>query len=146
MIWSQVTESAIDPATVLDRVGGPEDGAVALFLGTVRNRNDGRPVSGMEYQGYQIMAAEQLSAIVHEAAERTEAGRIAAVHRLGTLEIGEISVAIAVSNPHRGPAFEAARYVIEEVKKRLPVWKREHYTDGAPSWLDGTLPAATESE
>lgn len=146
MSWSQVTQDVIDPAEVLERVGGPEDGAVALFLGTVRNQNDDRPVSGMDYQGYALMAEEQLSAIIQEASEQTSVERIAAVHRLGTLAIGEISVAIAVSSPHRGPAFDAARYVIEQIKKRLPVWKREHYVDRPPEWLDGTLPTPEGAE
>ena len=131
MIWSDVTSDPIDPAAVLRRVGGPEDGAVALFLGTVRNVNEGRPVSGMDYHGYELMAKEQLAAIVGEAAARTGARQIAAVHRLGTLDLEEVSVAIAASSPHRGPTFEATRYVIEEIKKRLPVWKKEIYADGS---------------
>ena len=140
MTWSDITIDPIDPSTVVDRVGAPEDGAVALFLGTVRNRNDGRPVGGMEYEGYAEMAREQLAAIVAEAAARAGTDRIAAVHRLGELAIGEVSVAIAVSTPHRAEAFDAARHVIEEIKKRLPVWKRERYLDGEAQWLDGEVP------
>ncbi len=142
MIWSDVTSDPIDTARVLERVGDPEDGAVALFLGIVRNHNDARPVSGMDYEGYGEMAREQLAAIVEEAAGRAGSDRIAAVHRLGTLAIGEVSVAIAASTPHRAEAFDAARYVIEEIKKRLPVWKREHYLDRDAEWLEGRVPAA----
>ena len=91
----------------------------------------------MEYEGYAEMAREQLAAIVSEAAGRAGSDRIAAVHRLGELAVGEVSVAIAVSTPHRAEAFEAARHVIEEIKKRLPVWKRERYLDGEAEWLDG---------
>lgn len=141
MLWSDVTPEAIDPAAVLARVGNPGDGAVAFFAGVVRNENDGRPVSGMEYEGYDEMAREELAAIVAEAAERAGTDRIAAVHRLGQLSLGEVSVAIAVSAPHRAEAFDAARYIIEEIKKRLPVWKREHYLDREAEWLDGHLPA-----
>ena len=140
MTWSDITTGPIDPSTVLARVGTPCDGAVALFVGTVRNANDGRPVGGMEYEGYAEMAREQLAAIVAEAAVRADSDRVAAVHRLGELAIGETSVAIAVSTPHRAEAFDAARYVIEEIKKRLPVWKREHYLDGEAEWLDGHVP------
>ena len=140
MIWSDITIEPIDPSTVVERVGAPEDGAVALFLGTVRNRNEGRPVGGMEYEGYAEMAREQLAAIVAEAAARAGTDRVAAVHRLGELAIGEVSVAIAVSAPHRAEAFDASRYVIEEIKKRLPVWKRERYLDGGAEWLDGEVP------
>jgi len=142
MIWSEVTTDPIDTAEVLARVGDPEDGAVALFLGIVRNHNDARPVAGMDYEGYAEMAREQLAAIVEEAAGRAGSDRIAAVHRLGTLAVGEVSVAIAASTPHRAEAFDAARYVIEEIKKRLPVWKREHYLDRAAEWLEGRVPAA----
>lgn len=140
MTWSDITLDPIDPSAIVERVGTPEDGAVALFLGTVRNRNEGRPVGGMEYEGYAEMAREQLAAIVSEAAGRAGSDRIAAVHRLGELAVGEVSVAIAVSTPHRAEAFEAARHVIEEIKKRLPVWKRERYLDGEAEWLDGREP------
>ena len=142
MVWSEVTSDPVDAAEVLARVGDPEDGAVSLFLGIVRNHNEARPVSGMDYEGYAEMAGEQLAAIVEEAAERAGSDRIAAVHRLGTLGVGEISVAIAASTPHRAEAFDAARYVIEEIKKRLPVWKREHYLDRDAEWLEGRVPVA----
>lgn len=145
MIWADVTAAPIDPARVRERVGGPEDGAVVLFLGTVRNQNQGRPVSGMDYEGYEDMARNLLTAIVQEASEKTGSERIAAVHRLGTLAVGEISVAIAASNPHRAAAFDAARYVIEEIKKRLPVWKREHYLEGESEWLEGHQPTPGRS-
>ncbi|MXX72249.1 MAG: molybdenum cofactor biosynthesis protein MoaE [Gemmatimonadetes bacterium] len=142
MIWSAITTSPIDTREVLSRVGGEEDGAVALFLGIVRNSNEGRPVSGMEYEGYAEMAREQLAEIAGEAAERAQTDRVAAVHRLGALGVGEVSVAIAVSTPHRAQAFDAARYVIEQIKVRLPVWKREYYLDRDAEWLDGQVPVA----
>ena len=132
-----MTTGPIDPSAVLARVGTPDDGAVALFVGTVRNANGGRPVGAVEYEGYAEMAREQLAAIVSEAAARAGSDGVAAVHRLGELAVGEVSVAIAVSTPHRAEAFEAARYMIEEIKKRLPVWKRERYLDGGAEWLDG---------
>ena len=141
MTWSDITTDPIEPGAVLARVGEPEDGAATLFVGIVRNSNDGRPVYGMEYEGYGDMAREQLAAIVAEAAGRAGSDRVAAVHRLGKLAVGEVSVAIAVSTPHRAEAFAAARYVIEEIKKRLPIWKREHYLDGEAEWLDGHVPA-----
>ncbi len=142
MTWSAITSDPIDTAEVLARVGDPEDGAAALFLGIVRNHNEARPVAGMDYEGYAEMAREELTAIVQEAAERAGSDRVAAIHRLGTLAVGEVSVAIAASTPHRAEAFDAARYVIEEVKKRLPIWKREHYLDRDAEWLEGRVPAA----
>ena len=97
----------------------------------------------MEYEGYAAMAREQLAAIAVEAAELARTDRLAAIHRLGTLVVGEVSVAIAVSTPHRAEAFAAARHVIEEIKKRLPVWKREHYLDREAEWLDGHVPVTS---
>ena len=141
-VRAEITTERIDPCEVLSRVGGPEDGASLLFVGVVRNENEGRPVTGMEYEGYAEMARGQLAAIAAEAAEIAGSDRVAVVHRLGALDVGEPSVAIAVSSPHRAEAFAAARHVIEEIKKRLPVWKREHYVGRGPEWLDGTVPVA----
>jgi molybdopterin synthase catalytic subunit len=121
-------------------VGAPEDGAVLLFLGTVRNHADGQSVGGMMYESYELMAAAVLTDIAHEAAAKLGTDRLAVVHRVGTLAIGEVSVAIAVSSPHRAQAYEASRYVIEEIKKRLPVWKQEHYMDGGSKWVEGVKP------
>jgi molybdopterin synthase catalytic subunit len=132
-----ITDAAIDTDAVLQSVGSPADGAVLLFLGTVRAENAGRPVRGMRYDAYAAMADAVLQEIAGEAAGRAGTDRISVVHRTGELAVGEVSVAIAVSSPHRAEAFEAARYVIEEIKLRLPVWKHEHYTDGRSEWLAG---------
>jgi molybdopterin synthase catalytic subunit len=134
-----ITETAIDPAAVLEGVGGPDDGAAVLFLGTVRSENEGRPVHGLRYEAYQAMAETELAAIVRDVQERTGVERIVAVHRVGELQVGAVSVAIAASSPHRADAFDAARAVIEEIKRRLPVWKHEHYADGAARWLEGAV-------
>jgi molybdopterin synthase catalytic subunit len=142
VIHASVGPDPIDPARVLARVGSAEDGATLLFLGVVRDHADGRAVSGMRYEAYAEMAEPVLAEIAHEAAERLGTDRLAVVHRYGELEIGEISVAIAVSSPHRAEAYEASRYVIEEIKKRLPIWKREHYVDGSEAWVEGTVPPA----
>jgi molybdopterin synthase catalytic subunit len=135
-----ITGEAIDTATVLNGVASPGNGAVVLFLGVVRDHNDGRPVSAMRYDAYDVMAGKVLAEIAGEAARRLGTDDMAVVHRVGTLSIGEVSVAIAASSPHRAQAFDAARYVIEEIKKRLPVWKEEHYAEGGARWLDGTPP------
>ena len=142
MSHAAVVHAPIDPADVLARVGSPEDGAVLLFLGTVRNHADGESVDGMTYEAYEKMASPVLAEIAGEAATRLGTDRVAVVHRVGELAIGDVSVAIAVSSPHRAQAYEASRYVIEEIKKRLPVWKREHYTDGRSQWVEGVQPAA----
>lgn len=142
-MYASVTTDVIDPAALLQRVGADEDGAVLLFLGVVRDHADGRAVSGMRYDAYAEMAEEVLREIVEESAQRLGTDRVAVIHRVGELEIGEVSVAIGVSSPHRAEAFEASRYVIEEIKKRLPVWKKEHYVDGSAEWVAGTVPPGT---
>ncbi len=143
MIFARVASEAIDPAEVLARVGSDRDGATLLFLGVVRDHADERPVSGMRYDAYQEMAGEVLRTIAEEAAERLGTDRVAVAHRFGELAIGEVSVAIAVSSPHRAEAYEASRYVIEQLKERLPVWKKEHYVDGVSEWVEGTEPPGT---
>lgn len=135
-----VQSDPIDPERVLAHVGSDEDGAVLLFLGVVRNHADGRSVRGMHYEAYEAMASGVLREIAGEAAEKLGTDRLSVVHRTGELAIGEVSVAIAVSSPHRAESYEASRYVIEEIKKRLPVWKKERYVDGDASWVEGTVP------
>jgi molybdopterin synthase catalytic subunit len=145
-VIARITDRRIDAAAVLAAVGDTEDGAAVLFVGTVRDHNEGRPVGGMRYDAYDAMASRELESIVRDVSKRTGVSRIAAVHRVGELGIGEVSVAVAASSPHRADAFEAARAVIEEIKGRLPVWKHEHYTDGTARWLDGVEPPATGAE
>ena len=141
MIFVDVTEAPIVEADVRARVGAPADGAVLLFLGTVRDHNDGRPVERLHYDAYREMAVRELRAIAEQAAARAGTDRMVVIHRTGTLEIGEASLAVAVSTPHRAEAFDAARWIIEEIKARVPVWKKEHYADGrGEAWLQGTVP------
>lgn len=135
-----ITRDEIVPGRVLERVGDPSDGAVLLFLGVVRNHNEGRPVTGLRYECYEEMARPVLSEIAREAASRLGTDRLAVVHRVGELAVGEVSVAIAVSSPHRAQAYDASRYVMEEIKKRLPVWKKERYQGEGARWVEGTRP------
>ena len=139
-----IVEATIDPAVVLDLVGDPADGAALLFLGKVRDHADGRPVGGLRYEAYQSMAEKELDAIAGEAVRQLGTDRIAIVHRVGDLSVGEVSVAIAVSSPHRAEAFQASRFIIEEIKKRLPVWKHEQYEDGDATWVQGRTLEPTE--
>lgn len=132
-----LTPEPIGADTVLPLVDADAHGAALLFLGIVRNHNEGRAVSGVHYEAYAAMAEQTLTAIVTEAVQRAGAAKAAAVHRIGELSIGEVSIAIAVSTPHRAEAFDACRYIIEEVKKRLTVWKQERYATGETQWLDG---------
>jgi molybdopterin synthase catalytic subunit len=141
IVHCRITTEPIDAAALLAEVATLADGAVLLFWGVVRNENDGREVNGLEYEAYAEMAEAKLREIVAEAAQRWSVGEIAAVHRIGKLNIGEASVGIAVAAPHRAEAYEASRYVIEELKRRVPIWKREHYLDGPSAWLGGSVPA-----
>ncbi|HEX6559378.1 MAG TPA: molybdenum cofactor biosynthesis protein MoaE [Longimicrobiales bacterium] len=140
-----ITDEAISAESVRRLVAADEHGATLVFLGTVRDHNEGRAVRGVHYEAYREMAEQVLRAIVAEAAERNHPANIAAVHRLGELSIGDVSIAIAVATPHRAEAFDACRYIIEEVKKRLSVWKQERYASGEKSWLDGAVPPVPEA-
>ena len=131
-----IVDHPINVAALLQEIANPRHGATVLFVGTVRDTNDGSPVSGLDYSSYTGMAEQELAAIVLEASERWDTSDIVVEHRIGSLELGEASVAIAVAHPHRAEAYEASRYVIEELKKRLPVWKREHYLDGRSEWVN----------
>lgn len=137
-VHSAIIEGMLDVAKILERVSSNANGATVLFLGTVRDVNDGRDVTGIEYTAYRSMAERELASIVAEAAARAHTSDIAVEHRLGELSLGECSVAVAVAHPHRGEAFDAARYVIEELKRRVPIWKREQYVDGTREWVRAT--------
>ena len=142
---ARVTQQPIDPGRMLSGTLSQADGAALLFWGVVRNENDGRPVAHLEYSAYAQMAEREMQRIADEARERFGTGAIHVVHRVGKLEIGEASVAIAVASPHRGEAYEASRYVIEELKRRVPVWKREGYLDGETEWVPGFTPQLQEA-
>jgi molybdopterin synthase catalytic subunit len=139
-----VTADPVSAAALADGLAGPGQGAVVCFEGRVRDRNDGRPVRSLHYEAYEAMAGDVLREIASEAAERYGAEAIAVAHRTGTLVPGEVSVAVAAAAPHRDQAFAAARHAIEEIKRRLPIWKRETYEDGTERWLDGTPPETGE--
>ncbi len=126
----------IDAAAVAADAGGDGDGAVSLFLGTVRNVNAGQRVLFLEYEAYSGMAEREMERIAAEAVARFGVTKVAIVHRVGRVEIGEASVAIAVAAPHRAPAMEACRFVIDTLKTSVPIWKREHFEGGAV-WVEG---------
>ena len=135
-----MVDRPISAAALAGDLVGEDHGATVTFEGTVRDRNGGRPVVRLHYEAYESMAEETLRAIAAEASARFGVGGVAVLHRTGSLKIGETSVAIAVASVHRADAFDAARYVIEQIKSRLPIWKREEYADGSFAWLDGAPP------
>jgi molybdopterin synthase catalytic subunit len=131
-----IVDAPIDATALMAEVARHSNGATVLFVGTVRDVNDGRPVSGMEYSAYRSMAEREMADIVREASFQFGTSDIAVEHRIGVLELGDASVVIAVAHPHRGAAYEASRYVIEQLKQRVPIWKREAYVDGTREWVD----------
>lgn len=132
----------INVNALLQRVSDDGVGAVTLFLGTVRNLNDNRTVTGIDYEAYGAMALSELEAIANEVVVAIPDLRLAVEHRVGTLVLGDVSVAIAAGHAHRAQALDASRSVIEAIKKRVPIWKREHYAEGDWNWIDPTANAA----
>jgi molybdopterin synthase catalytic subunit len=130
-----LTDLPIDTAALVAEVARGANGAALLFIGTVRDVNDDRPVTGIEYSAYRSMAEREMADIVREASERFGTTDIIIEHRLGELTVGDASVAIAIAHPRRGAAYDASRYVIEQLKKRVPIWKLEHYVDGTREWV-----------
>ena len=137
-----IVTQPIDVDAIMDEVRTAQNGAVATFLGTVRDISAGRSVTGLEYSAYTEMATREMDAILREAVAISTGAEVVAVHRIGDLSVGEVCVMIAVAHAHRGPAFDACRYVIEEIKKRVPIWKRERYTDGSSEWVNACAPTA----
>lgn len=126
----RVTEKSLDLQELIVFVSSPKAGAIATFIGTARNHNDGRRVISLEYEAYPEMAERELTRVGEKASKRWDIDRIAIVHRIGPVQICEASVAIAVSAAHRHEAFEACRFAIEELKKTVPIWKKEVFEDG----------------
>ena len=137
-IRTAIVRRAIDVAALLAEIEDTANGATVLFLGHVRDVNDGRAVTGIEYSAYGEMAERELAAIASECASAYGIAHLAVEHRLGALALGDASIAIVVAHPHRAAAYEASRFVIEEVKRRLPVWKREGYVDGSSEWVNAS--------
>ncbi len=138
MIRARLVREPIRADGLLREVASHSHGAAALFLGTVRDQNLGRPVDGIDYQAYEPMAERELGAIVEEARASFGVAALVVEHRLGTLALGEVSVGVAAGDPRRAPALDALRYVVEQLKLRVPIWKREHYADGTREWVDPT--------
>ena len=134
---ARLVSQPINLLEVIEDVERPEAGAIATFSGVVRNHHKGRTVTGINYHAYESMAVKGLARIEHEATERWPEVRASIVHRVGSLSIGDASVCIAVSSPHRAEAFEACRFCIDRIKETVPVWKKELYPDGY-AWIEGS--------
>ena len=144
-----LAETPLDPAALQRALADPRAGACVTFEGWVRNRNDGQAVQSLEYEAYGPLAAAEGDRILAEARARFALTGAACVHRTGHLQIGELAVWVGVTAEHRGAAFDACRYIIDEAKARLPIWKKEHYAAGTTAWIycatrgDPAAPAAT---
>jgi molybdopterin synthase catalytic subunit len=128
----------IDFHTLTERVRRANCGAVVTFLGTVRDLTDGRITTALDYEAHSPMAEKKLAEIEADTRARWPIGEIALVHRLGHLDVGDVSVAVAVSCPHRVQAFEACRYAIDRLKENVPIWKKENWNDGTTEWVHPT--------
>jgi molybdopterin synthase catalytic subunit len=131
-----IVRERIDTAGVAERVTRPEDGAAIVFEGVVRDNTRGRKTLYLDYEAYEEMAVRQMEDLASQAIAQFKVRDVAIVHRLGRLEIGETSVLIVVASAHRGPAYDASRWLIDTLKRKVPIWKREYFVDGAV-WADG---------
>ena len=132
----QLQSITLHPEQLKSRVRDPQSGACLTFEGWVRNHNEGHDVERLEYEAYEQLAVKEGSGIVEEALRKFDVRKALCVHRTGALEIGELAVWVGVSSHHREEAFAACRYIIDEVKHRVPLWKKEHYTDGDSGWVN----------
>ena len=142
----RLTDNPIDTAAVLDAVASPAAGAVVLFLGTVREITGEQQTVSLEYESYAKMAEKRLADLAADARQKWPLTGCAIVLRLGILPVGEISVAIAVSASHRHEAFEAGRWLIDQIKRDVPIWKKENYADGTGDWVHPGPNDATTSD
>jgi molybdopterin synthase catalytic subunit len=131
----ELSEEPLDAAAIADRVRGDADGAVVTFAGVVRETSRGKTVEALVYEAYGSMARRQMEALATEARRRWAIGDVAVVHRTGTLRVGEVSVVIAVAAPHREEGFLACKWLIDELKRTVPIWKKEIYTEGE-RWIE----------
>jgi molybdopterin synthase catalytic subunit len=131
----RLTHESIDYHTLTELVRRNHCGAVVTFLGTVRDLTEGRVTAALDYEAYPGMAEKKMAEIEQETRARWPVGEIVMMHRLGHLDVGEVSVAVAVSCPHRGEAFEACRYAIDRLKELVPIWKKENWADGHTEWV-----------
>ncbi len=132
----QMTDETIDPAALRARLADEAAGAYAAFEGWIRNENEGRQVLRLEYESFEPLAEKEGRRVLEEASAKYPIIRVACVHRTGLLEIGECAVWVGVCAPHRDEAFAACRFIIDQVKVRLPIWKKEHYAEGDSGWVN----------
>ena len=131
-----LSNEPLSAAVLIDRLRQARAGGLVTFEGWVRNHNEGKEVLSLEYEAYEALALKEGERIIAEAKERFDILGACCVHRVGSLAIGESAVFVGASAQHRGPAFEACQYIIDEIKVRTPIWKKEYYTDGNSGWVN----------
>ena len=134
----ELTHDRIPVERLLAAAARADCGAIAFFLGTTRDHHEGRRVTGLSYEAYEAMALAALDALERATIARFEIATCRIVHRLGDVPVGEPSVAVAVAAAHRGPAFDACRWAMDELKRTVPIWKKERYAGGGEGWVEGT--------
>ncbi len=138
LLVAELVHATIDSKRLTAEAARPDCGAIVLFLGTTRDHHDGRRVTRLSYEAYEPMALAALEKIEHAAVERFEVTSCRIVHRLGEVPLAEASVAVVVVATHRGPAFDACRFAMDELKRAVPIWKKEHFAEGGEGWVEGT--------
>jgi molybdopterin synthase catalytic subunit len=141
---ARMTKMTIDPSSLLSEVSDPKAGGTVLFIGTVRDNSDAGDVDRIIYDAYLPMAEKRMAEIEEEVARMWPVRKFAAQHRVGELRVGEVSVVVAVSAPHRAEAFEACRHAIERIKHDVPIWKKERLADGQERWVEGKAMTTAE--
>lgn len=142
--WTEVTTGPLSEGAIASYVATPASGGVVVFSGIVRDHHEGRAVVAIEYTAVESLAAAKLRDIALEVLDDAAVHRVAAVHRIGHLEVGEASVMVAASAAHRADAFRAAQRLIDRIKEVVPVWKHEHFADGTKSWAPGFTPSVAD--
>ena len=142
MIRASVVTSPILLDRLVAEVADATNGATAAFIGTVRSTNEGREVSGIEYSAYRSMAEREMTAILSEATRSYDISGAVVEHRIGVLAVGDVSIAVVAAAPHRRAAIDAMSAIVEETKKRAPIWKLEHYVDGTREWVGASSGAS----
>ena len=135
MMRASIVRDPIDVGNLSSEAASNSCGATAVFLGTVRSTNEGRDVDGIEYSAYEEMAEKEMMAILGEAAAKFVIRNGIIEHRIGVLDVGDVSIAVVVAHPHRHHAMDALRYIVEQTKARATIWKLEHYKDGSREWV-----------
>ncbi len=142
----EITENPIDTDQVLKSVNSIHAGASVLFVGTTRQFTRGKETLKLDYECYQEMAIKKMSQLRDQAMAKWPVTECSIIHRIGTVELGEASIAVAVSTPHRADSFAAAQWLVDTLKQEVPIWKREHWADGSPEWVHPQPTAANQGE